>query len=326
LEFILGIDIAKATFQAALLCGDDKPQSKNFPNTIKGFAQLEAWLKNRKVVSVRACLEATNAYWEALAYYLNEHGHQVSVVNPSRPKAYGQSEMLRTKNDAVDAALIARFCRAQRPALWIPPEPEERELQGIVRRYASVIDMRQQERNREQVPGLPKSVKSGIRKHLAFLDRQTKEIERLIRHVLKQHPRLQLKRDLLTSIPGIGEITAARLLAEMPNMVQFKSAKEVAAFAGLSPQHFLSGTSVRGRPRLSKTGSSALRRQLFFPAVTAMHHNPRLQIFAARLIANGKPRMLVVGAVMRKLLVLAYGVLKSGMPFDLRYQSAPATS
>jgi len=129
----------------------------------------------------------------------------------------------------------------------------------------------------------------------------------------------------LKSIPGIGDEAAARLLAEIPNMLDFRSGKEIAAFAGLSPQHFLSGTSVHGRAWLSKTGSSALRRQLFFPAVTAMHRNPVHRVFAARLLANGKPRMLVVGAVMRKLLVLAYGVLKSGIPFDANYSQLTLT-
>ncbi len=246
---ILGIDIAKVTFHAALLLEDEKTLSKSFPNTIKGFARLDAWLQGRKITAARACMEATNAYWEALAHHLHERGHRVAVVNPSRPKAYGQSEMLMTKNDAVDAALIARFCRAQKPELWTPPAPEERELQGLVRRYASVVDMRQQERNRAHVPGLPKAVKSGISAHLKYLERQAKELERMIRDLFKQHADFGRKRDLLTSIPGIGEITAARLLAEIPNMLDFKSAKEIAAFAGLSPQHFLSGTSDHGLGR-----------------------------------------------------------------------------
>lgn len=227
--------------------------------------------------------------------------------------------MLRTKNDSVDSALIARFCKVQRTELWSPPAPEERELQGLVRRHATVLEMRHQERNRDQVPGVPKAVKSAVVKHLRDLDRQARELERMMRDLIKEHDGLRLKQELLTSIPGIGDVTAARLLAEMPHMLQFKSAKEIAAFAGLSPQHFLSGTSVHGKARMSKTGSSALRRQLFFPAITAMHHNPLLGAFAARLLANGNPRMLVVGAVMRKLLVLAYGVLKSGIPFDASY-------
>ncbi len=128
---------------------------------------------------------------------------------------------------------------------------------------------------------------------------------------------LRIKRELMTSIPGIGDVTTARLLAF--RTWSSSRARKIAAFAGLSPQHFLSGTSVHGKAGMSKTGSSALRRQLFFPAVTAMHHNQLLSVFAARLLANGKPRMLVVGAVMRKLLVLVYGVLKSGVPFDASY-------
>jgi len=139
LEPILGIDIATATFHAVLLRDDEKPLSKNFANTMKGFAQLDASLKNRKATCVRGCLEATNSYWKALAYHLRDGDHQVAVVNPSRPNACGQSE--RPKNDAVHAALLAGFCRSQRPARWTPPA--QKNVQGLVRRFASVMDMRQ---------------------------------------------------------------------------------------------------------------------------------------------------------------------------------------
>jgi len=136
----LGIDIGKIDFHATLLV-DDKTWSKSFPNVKAGLTQLASWLRNRKIEQLHACLESTGGFEEALALDLHERGYVVSVVNPSRIKAFAKSELLRTKTDSVDAALIARFCRAHLPAAWIPPAPETRALQALVRRHAGIQDM-----------------------------------------------------------------------------------------------------------------------------------------------------------------------------------------
>ena len=132
---------------------------------------------------------------------------------------------------------------------------------------------------------------------------------------------LQKQRDLLTSIPGVGILTAARILGEMPNIAAFRNSKAVAAFAGLSPKHYESG-SIRWPSRLSKSGNANLRRALYFPAVTAIRYNPIFQAFADRMKAAGKSNMTIIAAVMRKLLVLGYALLKSGTPFDSSYRFA----
>ena len=142
----------------------------------------------------------------------------------------------------------------------------------------------------------------------------TDEIEELI----KRHPPLRRQHELLTSIPGIANLTTSRILGEMPNIAEYRSAKTVAAFAGLSPREYQSGT-LRGRTRLAKTGNAQLRRALFFPAMVATRHNPILKALYRRLTEAGKPKMVALAAVMRKLLVLAYGVLKSNQPFDQAY-------
>jgi transposase len=140
----LGIDLSKETFHAFLL--SDRGEAKHvFPNTSKGFEQLMAWLKNRRATDLHICMEATGAYWEALAVYLHQLKHRVSVVNPARIKAFAQSELLRTKTDAVDAALIARFCKSQVPEAWIPPAPEIRVLQALMRHYEHLKTTRAQQ-------------------------------------------------------------------------------------------------------------------------------------------------------------------------------------
>ena len=313
----LGIDISKETFHASLL-SDRGEAKKVFPNTSRGFEQLVAWLKNRQASDVSVCMEATGAYWEALALHLHGLGERVSVVNPARIKAFAQSELLRTKTDAVDAALIARFCRSQRPEPWIPRPPEIRVLQALMRHYEHLKTTRVQQSHYEQSSDSA-IVKASTRQVIAALDDQIAHVEKEIRQHFDDHPDLKRKPDLLTSIPGIGETTAGSLLAEIPHLDHFESAKAVAAYAGLSPRQRRSGTSIHGPARLCKTGNSRIRKALYMPAIVALRFNPVLKIFADRLAAVGKHKRLIIGAVMRKLLVLAYGIIRSGRRFDANY-------
>jgi transposase len=319
----LGIDVSKADFHAFLI-DEGKEAKRSFPNTAAGFKQLISWLKNRGVSQTSACMEATGSYWEVLAVYLHEAGHQISVVNPSRTKAYAQSELLRTKTDAVDAAMIARFALAHKPPTWEPPSPETRMLQALVRHLEQLKATRAQQRTRLQTPGLPALVNDSIGELIAALNGQIDEIERAIHDHINQHPGLKEQVDSLLSIKGIGNTTASLILAEIPMIGRFAHAKAVAAYAGLSPRVVQSGSSIRKRGRISKTGNARLRKALYLPALTAMRFNPILRAFAQRLRQAGKPRMVVVVAVMRKLLVLAYGVLKSGRHFDALNRPAAA--
>jgi transposase len=310
----LGIDISKRDFHAALL-SDERAAKKSFPNSTKGFEQLSAWLRNRKIDKVTACMEATGSYWYALAKYLFSNGHAVAVINPRRIKSFAESELLRTKTDAVDAGLIARFASTQQFELWKPLAPEMEELQGLYRHLEFLKDNRTQHVNREQTPDLPERVRQSAQAIIKQLDIQIDDLERAIREHIDRHPGLKSKHDLLTSIPGIGDTSATAILSEMPTIEEFRSAQAVAAYAGLSPLIRQSGSSVRGKPRLCKTGNARLRKALYFPAIVGQRHNPTLQAFSRRLRAAGKPTMVVIGAMMRKLLVIAYGVLKSGKPF-----------
>jgi len=314
----VGIDVSKETFHACLL-SEHREGAKVFPNTSRGFEQLLAWLKNRRAGQLHVCMEATGTYWENLAEHVHGAGHCVSVVNPARIKAFAQSELLRTKTDAVDAALIARFCTSQDPEPWVPPLPEVRILQALTRHYEHLKTTRAQQSVYAQSSVATPIVAKSIREVIATLDAQIAQVEKEIRQHFDDHPDLKRKRDLLTSIPGIGETTAGSLLAEIPQMERFQSAKTVAAYAGLSPRDRRSGTSIHGRPRMCKTGNSRIRKALYLPAVTASRFNPALRPFAERLAAAGKHKMLIIGAVMRKLLVLAYGILRSGVPFEANH-------
>lgn len=322
----LGLDISKLKFNACLIRGAGKLRHKVFPNTAAGFAQLADWLAGHGAERVHACLEATGAYGDSLAAYLHGAGHTASVVNPAAIKAYAQSRLSRTKTDRVDAALIASFCAERRPPAWAPPAPELRALQALVRRLDSLVEMHTMEQNRLCSGIAVEAVRESVEELMAHLCEQIKRTEALIRDHIDSHPGLRRRRELLDSIPGVGEATAAALLAEVPDIKQYGSARQVAAFAGLVPRERQSGSSIRGRVRLSKIGNARLRKALYFPAVTALRCSPFFQAWAEGLRQRGKSKMAVIGAAMRKLIHLAYGVLKTGKPFDPEWTQKTKTA
>jgi transposase len=212
--------------------------------------------------------------------------------------------------------VIASFCSERRPPAWRPPAPELRELQALVRCLEGLREMRTAGVNRHSSGIAVEAVRESVEELIAHLSEQIKRTEGLIRDHINKHPGLKRQRELLDTIPGVGEATAAALLAEVPDILQYKSARQVAAFAGLVPRERQSGSSVRGRVRLSKIGNARLRKALYFPAVTALRCSPFFQQWAEGLRRRGKSKMAVIGAAMRKLVHLAYGVLKTGKPFD----------
>ena len=309
----LGIDISKDSFHVELSI-NHKLRHRRFANRKEGFAELSAWLTKHNARPVHACLEATGPYSEALALYLHEQGATVSVVNPAQIKAFGQSELLRNKDDRPDAGLIRRFCEKQQPAAWMPPPAHFRELQALTRHLENLLETRQQQLNRLETATTKEVVKS-LRKLVTHLEAEIQRTERQINDHVDRHPDLRQQCQLLESIPGIGKRTATRLLAEIENISQYKSARQVAAYAGLTPRNNRSGTR-RGQTRLSKTGNARVRKALFLPAMVAKRHNPVVRNFCQRLAQYGKSKMQLVGAAMRKLIHIAFGVLKSGKVFD----------
>jgi transposase len=310
---VVGIDVSKKTFDVALLKGD-RPKNGKFKNTSDGFTMFVRWLGKEGAEGAHVCMEATGTYGEGLATYLHDAGYVVSVVNPAKIKGFAQSELTRTKTDKADAGLIARFCRAMRPEPWQPPAPKTRRLLALVRRLDELNGMLNQEQNR--LDTADDIVKPSIAEVIKLLEERIAELRRLIREYIDNDPDLRARRDLLETIPGIGPATSAMVLAEFGDVARFQNAKCMASFCGLTPRHRQSGTSVRGKSMLSKTGSARIRKALFMPALSAIKYNPVIRAFRTRLLANGKPRMIIVGAIMRKLVHIIYGILKSGRPFD----------
>ena len=314
----LGIDVGKDRLDLALLDADGCTHSKSVRNAPAGHAALLRWLgrftEADDLASVHACLEASGGYEDEVAATLHTAGCRLSVVNPRRTAAYASVQLRRSKTDRADAALLARFCQRERPEAWRPPSEEARELRRLTRALDALKRDRDRTRNRHgRSQGAARWALEAV---LAAYAEQVAALEAAIEEHLAAHPELARQRDLLVSIPGVGPQTAAVVMAELGGVEAFGSARAVAAYAGLVPRRHESGTSVRRRPRLSKVGSARLRRALYFPALSAMRHNEAVRVFAERLLGRGKAKMAVVGASMRKLVQICYGVLKSGRPFD----------
>jgi transposase len=314
---ILGIDIAKQKFDVALLV-DGKTKHKTCKNSAEGFETLMIWLERQGIQKVHACLEATGNYGEDLAIYLHEAGHTVSIVNPARIKGFGQSELIRTKTDKIDAALIARFCLAMKPGSWTPPSPDIRYMKALVRRVDSLIDMRSQEKNR--LSTAHGHVIVLIKEHIAYLDQEIEKIRKQIADLIGRNPQLKQRKELLDSIPGIGKATIPHLLAELNDLDKFTHVREMVAFIGLAPKETLSGSSIKGKPRLCKIGHARLRKALYMPALVSIQCNRVMIAFYNRLKEKGKNGKVIVCAIMRKLVHVIFGILKSGKKYDPNYK------
>lgn len=313
-SLFLGIDVGKDRLDLALTDTEGTVHAKHVRNDPAGHRALVRWLSRfaDDPGYVHACLEASGGYEDDAAVALHAAGLTVSVVNPRRTAAYAAVQLRRSKTDPADAQLLARFCERERPERWTPPSDEARDL----RRLTRALDALKRDRTRNRHGRSQGAARDALGAMLAAYAEQITAVEGAIEAHLEAHPDLARQRDLLVSIPGVGPQTAAVVIAELGDGAAFESARAVAAYAGLVPRHYESGSSVRRRPRLSKVGSARLRRALYFPAVCAIRFNPAVRVFAERLLGRGKSKMAVVGASMRKLLQICYGVLKSGRPFD----------
>lgn len=313
---ILGIDLAKDSDQVTLV-HEQHPYRHHFPNAPLAFAELRWWLQRHGVRELHACMESTGRYGEPLATYLHAQGYTVSVVNPVQIKHHAKSQLRRNKTDQGDADVIAHFAQTQQPPPWQPPAPEIRELEELLHQYDALQAARPQENNRLQAGVESEHVRRLLQQHLTFLDAQLAEVGRLIQEHIDRHPDLKADQALLTSIPGSGALTAAKLL--VVQLQRFNDVGAATAFVGLNPRQHDSGASVHRRAHLSKVGHANVRRALDMPAVVAKRFNPVVRNLCQRLSEKRKHNLAIIGAAMRKLLCLAYGVLKSRQPFDPNY-------
>lgn len=315
-KITLGVDIAKSKFDVASLI-EGKYKHKHFTNNEAGYIAFVTWfLSLCGDTEPLVCMEATGAYSTPLAEFLFTRGYAVSVVNPAKIHAFAKSELRRAKTDKADAKLIARYALTFQPLLWTPPSANIRQLQAMVRRVEQLLEMIQMEKNRLETAD--NSVIESILAIIKTLENELTSTRKSIQEHIKNDPELKKRRDLLNTIPGIGEATIPHFLIVLSEHHNFTNAKQIVAFAGLAPRLRESGQWC-GNTHIAKNGDPLLRKILYMPAMTAWTHNPLIRPFCERLKTNGKNGKAIVCAAMRKLIHIAFGVIKSGKPFDPQF-------
>ena len=324
---IIGIDVSKKKLDCLWLKDQatDKVKTKVFANTPKDHQALIAWAQQhtkQTIELIHFVMEATGVYHEALAYALYQSGAQVCVVNPAKVHHYAKSLGARTKTDKRDSRILAHYGATQSSRLW-RPEPEAiRTLKALISRLDAVDRDIQREKNRlekAEIARVSDEIVRSIHTVLAHLEKEKKRLEDLINDHIDQHPVLKQDRQLLESIPGVGPIIS-RIMMSVIRSRSFGSAAQCAAYLGLNPVQHESGTSVCGRPRLSKAGDSKVRAKLYMAAVVSIQHNPDIKRQYERLLKNGKTKMCALGAAMRKLVHICFGVLKHQIPYHVQAQ------
>lgn len=279
----IGIDVSKLKFDVAVWIDRKKYKTKAFSNDTTGFNQFITWLSAYEHCHI--CLEATGSYSNALAIFLVDNGFNVSVENPSSIHAFGKSELNRNKTDEGDAKMIARYCALHSPRLWFPAPLNERQLSALMRRLNNLEKMKQMECNRQKVAD--EIVQPSLAENITALEKQLIEIKQKIKKYIDDAPELKKNKQWLESIPGIGEILSATLLAFVGDISKFSSSKQVVAYTGLNLKLCESGL-LKGRSRLSKVGCAKLRKALYMPALTSITHNSVIKAQWERLVKRNK--------------------------------------
>jgi len=315
----VGIDVSKLSLDVRVDAQERPRRSPgHLANSGEGFLQLQGWFQEHGMPRVHACLEATGTYSDAIARFLFEQGHQVSVVNPARVAAFRTSEGIRTKTDRHDALVLARFCAQKRPALWSPTPASVQQLQVLLGRHEEVQVTCRQERNRLENHRLDPLTRQEIQQHIDWLQRQSAHALQRADTLLLDHGELRQACAHLDSIPGIARLTAMRLYSVFFDQQRFDGAAKLVAHAGLCSAKEESGTSVHRKASISKKGNALVRKWLYMSALAVKGCNPDFRQWAASLKARGKSGMCIVVAIMRKLLHLVHGVLKAGEDDDAR--------
>ncbi|MFH1699694.1 MAG: IS110 family transposase [Candidatus Zixiibacteriota bacterium] len=316
-SFYVGIDVGSQELVAAV--ENRKPRS--FKHSRAGIKAMIKWAqKLAPETPLHFCLEATGVYGYSLACRLHQdHQVTVSVINPAQIASYAKAQLRRTKTDNVDARVIHSFAQSQNPRVWKPESSTIRQLYYLVVEADRIGKTMGQWNNRKHghkyLNDLPQIIKQTNKALQRAMTRQLEKIEQAILELCQQNKELKQDVQLLCSIPGVANHSAVRILAYGKNTLRDFSRNALTAHAGLAPGQKQSGTSIHGKSRIAKQGDSRLRKTLYMPALVAAYHNPTLKLFYQRLLENGKPKMVAIVAVMKKLLLMIQAILKKKIPY-----------
>ena len=306
-NIIVGIDVSKDRLDVAL-----RPSGEIFA-VERNSAGLDLLVPRLKDLSPHiVALEATGGFETVVAAALAAAGLPVVVVNPANVRSFAKALGQRAKTDPIDAAVIAHFAEATKPEPRPLPDEATRLLADLTARRRQIIEMMVSERQRERRVTAPR-LKKSITRLLKALQKELSSVDVDIDDAVRGSPAWREKEDLLTSVPGVGQIIARTLMAELPELGQL-GRKEIAALAGLAPFTRQSGQ-WRGRSFIGG-GRTVVRTAVFMGALVAKKHNPTLKVFFDRLVAAGKPKMVALIAVARKLLTILNAILRDSRPWQ----------
>lgn len=330
LKQVLGIDVSQKELVVKLgRVYDDLSYElyagKTFANHVKGFKLLLDWIRKLTdaSVQVRFVMEATGVYHELFAYFLEGQGRQVSIVLPNKISNYMRTLETKTITDPSCAEAICRFGLERNLDIWKRPKPIFKRLRQLTRERDQVIASRTVAKNQlhaeqsEAEPN-PGSV-TRLKAQIELFNKQQKQIKAEIAETVKKDQSVKKIIDLLTSIPGIGVLTAVIILAETNGFELIRNKKQLASYSGLDVKEKQSGTSVRGKSQISKRGNKYLRKAMYLPALSAIRSDQRFKDVFARLVSKHGIKMKAAVAIQRKLLEIVYAVYKTNTAFDKNF-------
>jgi transposase len=330
---VIGIDVAQNELVTAVgRMYDDWTLElyahKTFANNAKGFEALTTWVGKQTDTSatIRFVMEATGVYHESLAYYLDAKGMQVSVVLPNKISNYTRTLDIKTVTDKTSSDAITRFGLERTLENWKRPDPVYKKLRQLSRERNQLVAERTMVKNElhaEQAEAEPnKRSIIRIKKRIDLLNKQEKEIKSEISELIQKHDESKKAVKLICSVPGVGVLTAAAVLSETNGFDLIRNKRQLTSYAGLDVKDKQSGTSVKGKPRISKQGNKHLRKAMHLPALSAIRHDERFKAVFARLVQKHGIKMKAAVAVQRKLLEMIFTVHKTGMAYDKNYLTA----
>lgn len=330
LKQVVGIDVARKELVVSLGNMNDEATTsiyayKTFFNTEKGFMALILWVKKQTIEEspLRYVMEATGVYHEALAYFLSNKTYSVSIVMPNKITNFFKTLEIKTVTDKSMSEAIALFGLEKKLNNWVPPQKIFRELRQITRERDQIIVERTMLKNHlhaEETEAYP-SVKTIIRikDRIKLVNTQLKETMNEINGSIKNDVELNQAVALMTTIPGIGVLTSAVIMAETNGFELIRSTSQLSSYAGFDVKEKESGTSVKGKPRISKRGNRHLRKAMHMPALAAIRHSERYKAVFTRIVTRNGIKMKATVAVQRKLLEMAYTIYKTKKPYQAEY-------
>jgi len=312
-------DTGKATFVACFELADKRFKSE-FKNSESGWRLFEKWLRKHGVKDVHLFFESTGRYGDDLAAWAFERGWNVTALNPLRTRRFAQAQGIYNKTDSVDSESILDFAKSSKGngiRLWRPWSKSERELKDIYMELVGLQKMIIQESNRLESRIKSDIVKQSILTNIQNLEEVKDRLELEALRVIKGDPKLKGAYIALRSMKGIGDKTAIAILAKV-DFDAFKKGRQIVAFAGLAPRKWESGTSVRKKEMISRVGHADLRAALYMPAIVAMTHDPEMKAFKLKLEAKGKPKKVIICAVMARLLRVAFAKVRDSKIVSLK--------